>query len=113
MAWPERSWGQGISGVQWKQIGPAPLLIQPPNGNDGQGPDSGLVVDIAIDPSGTTDQIIYIAGSGGVWKTTDGGKTWKPKTDFMPTLSVGAIALDPTNPAIIYAGTGNAFATVF
>ena len=95
--------------VGWKQIGPAPLLISPPNGGDGKGPDSGTVVDIAIDPSGTTDQVIYIAGSGGVWKTTDGRNTWTPKTDFMPTLSVGAVALDPADPSIIYAGTGNAF----
>jgi photosystem II stability/assembly factor-like uncharacterized protein len=93
----------------WKQIGPAPLVINPPNGNDGKGPDSGTVVDIAIDPSGTTDQVMYIAGSGGVWKTTDGGKMWTPKTDFIPTLSVGAVALDPADPSIIYAGTGNAF----
>lgn len=99
--------------VGWKQIGPAPLIVNPPDGADGKGPDAGVVVDIAIDPSGTTDQVIYIAGSGGVWKTTDGGTTWKPKTDFMPTLSVGTVALDPANPSIVYAGTGNAFGNGF
>ncbi|EST36703.1 hypothetical protein [Streptomyces roseochromogenus] len=78
--------------------------------DQGQGPDSGEVVDIAIDPSGTSDQVIYIAcNDGGVWKSTDGGLTWKPKTDLMPSLSMGAVALDPGNPSTVYAGTGNPF----
>jgi photosystem II stability/assembly factor-like uncharacterized protein len=67
-----------------------------------------MIRDIAIDPSGTSDQIIYSAtDSGGVWKTTDGGTNWSPKTDFLPSLNIGAIALDPGNPAIVYAGSGN------
>jgi len=67
-------------------------------------------VDIAIDPRNTTDQVIYIAtNDGGIWKSTDGGTNWAPKTDFMPSLSMGAVALDPGNPSIVYAGTGNLF----
>jgi photosystem II stability/assembly factor-like uncharacterized protein len=67
-----------------------------------------MVRDIAIDPSGTIDQIIYIAtDSGGVWKTTDGGATWTPLTDSLPSPNIGAVALDPANPSIVYAGTGN------
>ena len=61
----------------------------------------------AIDPRGATDQTIYIATeNGGIWKTLDGGTTWKPKTDFMPSNSMGAVALDPGNPSVVYAGTG-------
>jgi photosystem II stability/assembly factor-like uncharacterized protein len=41
-----------------------------------------------------------------VWKTTDGGTTWSPLTDNQATLAMGAIALAPSNPNIIYAGTG-------
>ena len=106
-----------ITGVQWTQIGPAPLRIDdndPPNHCEtlfqGSGPDSGQVVDIAVDPSGVSDQTIYLAtNDGGIWKTTDGGATWSPETDFMPTLSMGAVALDPGNSSTVYAGTGNNF----
>jgi photosystem II stability/assembly factor-like uncharacterized protein len=100
----------GVVGVQWTQIGPAPLRIDQEQNFQGEGPDSGEVLDIAIDPRNATDNIIYIAtNDGGVWKTTDGGTTWKPKTDFMPSLSMGAVELDPGNPSIVYAGTGNLF----
>src|SRR5207245_1181347 len=100
----------GIVGGQWRQIGPAPLRIDREQVFQGAGPDSGEVVDIAIDPRNTTDQTIYIAtNDGGIWKSTDGGMTWKPKTDFMLSLSMGAVALDPGNPDIVYAGTGNLF----
>src|SRR5207248_1865639 len=93
---------------KWWQIGPAPVNINPPDGTNGQGPDAGMVRDIVIDPRGPTDQTIFVAtDSGGVWKTTDGGNTWSPKTDFLPTLCMGSIALDPANPSIVYAGTGN------
>ena len=50
---------------------------------------------------------IYVAAAGGgVWKTIDGGATWMPLTDTQATLSMGAIAVAPSNPNIIYAGTG-------
>jgi uncharacterized repeat protein (TIGR01451 family) len=100
----------GLVGGTWTQIGPAPLRIDHRLDTQGLGPDSGEVVDIAIDPRGTTDQVIYIAtNDGGIWKSTDGGASWVPKTDFMPSLSMGAVALDPGNPSIVYAGTGNLF----
>jgi Abnormal spindle-like microcephaly-assoc'd, ASPM-SPD-2-Hydin len=100
----------GVIGVRWTQIGPAPLRIDNEQNFQGAGPDSGEVVDIAIDPRNTTDQVIYIAtNDGGIWKSTNGGISWEPKTDFMPSLSMGAVALDPGNPSIVYAGTGNLF----
>lgn len=99
-----------ITGVQWTQIGPAPLVIDAEKNFQGAGPDSGEVLDIAIDPRNSTDQIIYVAtNDGGIWKSTNGGKNWTAKTDFMPSLSMGAVALDPNNPSIVYAGTGNPF----
>ncbi len=42
----------------------------------------------------------------GVWKTTDGGTVWKPIFDNEPAAPIGALALAPSNPNIIYAGTG-------
>ncbi len=96
-------------GPQWKQIGPAPLTAD----IGSSGPDSGMVRDILIDPRGTTDQTIYVAtDSGGIWKSTDGGTNWTPKTDAMPSLNMGAVALDPGNPSIVYAGTGNEYTKV-
>jgi photosystem II stability/assembly factor-like uncharacterized protein len=51
--------------------------------------------------------VFYIgATNGGVWKTTDFGTTWKPIFDSQPTGSIGAIALAPSNPDIIYVGSG-------
>jgi hypothetical protein len=100
----------GITGSQWTQLGPAPLQIDAGlwQRHQGSGPDSGEVVDIAIDPRGSTDQTIYIAsGSGGIWKSTDHGTSWKPLTDNLLSLATGAVALDPGNPSIVYAGTGN------
>ena len=102
--------GGGVVGAQWTQIGPAPLIIDAEQNYQGQGPDAGQVVSLAIDPRNAADAVIYAAfNDGGVWKTTDGGASWKPKTDYMPTLSIGAVALDPANPSIVYAGTGNLY----
>ena len=49
----------------------------------------------------------YMAAvNGGVWKTTDAGRTWVPIFDDQPTGSSGSIALAPSDPNIIYAGSG-------
>ncbi len=43
---------------------------------------------------------------GGVWKTTNAGTTWKPTFDSQPVASIGALAVAPSNPRVIYVGTG-------
>jgi len=75
----------------WQAIGP---------GNVG-----GRLNAIAVDP--IDDNTLYVGGvSSGVWKTINGGNSWTPLTDDLPSLSIGALAVDPLNGDIVYAGTG-------
>ena len=53
---------------------------------------------------GTT--FYFGSADGGVWKTTDAGTTWKPIFDGQRVASIGALAVAPSNPKVIYAGTG-------
>jgi photosystem II stability/assembly factor-like uncharacterized protein len=50
------------------------------------------------------------AASGGVWKSVNGGSTFKPVFDDQPVQSIGALAVDPSNPKIVWAGTGETWA---
>jgi photosystem II stability/assembly factor-like uncharacterized protein len=54
------------------------------------------------------DPWVYYAGSasGGVFKTTDGGTTWAPIFDDQPVSSIGSLAVAPSDPKIVWAGTG-------
>jgi photosystem II stability/assembly factor-like uncharacterized protein len=58
------------------------------------------------------DPSIYYAGaaSGGIWKTTDGGLRWQPVSDSMPVAAIGALAVAPSDPSVVWAGTGEAWA---
>ena len=57
------------------------------------------------------DPAIYYAGaaSGGIWKTTDGGLRWEPVFDGQPVQSVGSLAVAPSDPNVVWAGTGESF----
>lgn len=67
----------------------------------------GRITTMAI--SQQNPDVIYIgAADGGVLKTTNAGVNWTPLTDHLPSLSMGAVAVDPTNDNIVYAGTGEA-----
>jgi photosystem II stability/assembly factor-like uncharacterized protein len=74
------------------------------------GPASGnrvaAIAGVAGDPS------TYYAGasSGGVWKTTDGGSNWNPIFDKQDVAAIGALAVTPSDPNIVWAGTGEAWA---
>src|SRR6266542_3070638 len=53
---------------------------------------------------------VYIgAASGGVWKSVNGGSTFKPVFDKQPVQSIGAITIDPKNPKTIWVGTGESW----
>ncbi len=55
----------------------------------------------------TQPNVFYMGvNNGGVWKTTDAGRTWKPIFDDQPTGSIGDIAIAPSNPNVLYVGSG-------
>lgn len=60
-------------------------------------------------PGDTTTYYIG-AAAGGVWKSTDGARTFKPVFDDQPVQAIGALAVTPSDPSIIWAGTGEAWA---
>lgn len=75
----------------------------PPNGTVG-----GAVQAILLDPA-LGSQTMFIGGvNGGIWRTTDGGASWKALTDNQASLSIASLALDPTDPTgkTLIAGVG-------
>ncbi|HEY5023285.1 MAG TPA: hypothetical protein VII30_12445, partial [Gemmatimonadaceae bacterium] len=70
---------------------------------------SGRVAAIAAVHEGNRLTVYIGAASGGVWKSENGGTTYKPVFDKEPVQSIGAIAIDPTNPKVIWVGTGEAW----
>ena len=53
---------------------------------------------------------IYIgSASGGVWKSVNGGTTYKPVFDKQPVQSIGAVAIDPQSPKTVWVGTGESW----
>ena len=77
--------------LPWRSLGPT--------NNAGR---ISVVAGIAGDPS-----TYFVAGAnGGIIKTTNGGTTFKPVFDGQSVASIGAIAVAPSNPNIVYAGTG-------
>jgi photosystem II stability/assembly factor-like uncharacterized protein len=65
----------------------------------------GRIADIEVSPTDGSTWFVAV-GSGGVWKTTNAGTTWTPVFDDQPSYSIGEIALDPSNPEVVWVGTG-------
>jgi hypothetical protein len=62
---------------------------------------------VALDGVPELPNLFYVgAVNGGIWKSPDAGRTWMPIFDREPTGSIGAIAVAPSNPSVIYAGSG-------
>jgi photosystem II stability/assembly factor-like uncharacterized protein len=81
-----------VANTSWYPVGPSNI--------------GGRISALDYDP---INNFLYAgAAAGGVFKSTDLGNTWIPKTDFFPSLSIGALVIDPVNPAVIYCGTGEA-----
>ncbi|MEO8576333.1 MAG: glycosyl hydrolase [Gemmatimonadales bacterium] len=90
-----------LSEFAWRPIGPAVT--------------SGRIVDLAVAEGPESrignrlGRLIYAASaSGGVWKSNNAGTTWEPIFDNETTSSIGDIAIAPSNPEIVWVGTGEA-----
>ncbi len=80
-----------FSALEFRNIGPAI--------------NSGRVSDLAVHPD--HHNIIYVAtASGGLWKSTNAGTTWEPIFDKESSYSIGCVTLDPSNPNVVWVGTG-------
>jgi photosystem II stability/assembly factor-like uncharacterized protein len=80
-----------FSALKFRSIGPAVT--------------SGRISDFAVNPQNHSEY--YVASSsGGVWKTTNRGVTYQPIFDDQGSYSIGCVALDPANPAVVWVGTG-------
>jgi photosystem II stability/assembly factor-like uncharacterized protein len=79
-----------LHGLQWRLIGPFR---------------GGRAVAVAGVPGDSTT-FYFGAVNGGIWKTTDAGMVWTPIFDGQPVASIGALAVAPSDPKTIYAGTG-------
>ena len=80
-----------LQGLRWRSIGP---------------PRGGRVPAVAGDPK---NPLVFYMGTegGGVWKTYDAGRYWQNVSDpYFKTASIGAMAVAPSNPNVIYVGTG-------
>ena len=97
----------GRSSGRWQPVGPLNLGVP---FRTYFGPlDStvtGRVNDIAFDPS--VQGVAYLAtAGGGIWKTPNGGRNWAPVGDSFPFLQTNAVAVDPKNSSVLYAGLGD------
>jgi photosystem II stability/assembly factor-like uncharacterized protein len=72
------------------------------------GPEGNRISSVSGVPG---DPSVYYAGaaSGGIWKSTDGGVHWQPVFDDQPVASIGALAVAPSDPNVVWAGTGEPF----
>src|SRR5262252_2062926 len=73
------------------------------------GPESAGRISAVVGIPGDTQTYYAGAASGGVWKTTDGAKTFEPVFDDQPVQAIGALEVGESDPRIVWAGTGEAW----
>ena len=70
---------------------------------------SGRIAALAARNEGGKTTVFVGAASGGVWKSSDGGTTFKPVFDKETAQSIGAVTIDPSNPKTVWVGTGESW----
>ncbi len=91
--------------------GPSALARLPADLHDGLkwrmlGPFRGGRTDAVAGVPGRPEEFYFGSVNGGVWKTSDGGRVWTPVFDAEPVASIGALAVAPSAPDVVYAGSG-------
>lgn len=95
-------------GERWQPMGPMGFISMNTRYASAPMQDEGRFSTVAINPR---DPRIMLAGGGsaGVWRTVNGGATWQAYGDFECSTAIGHIAMDPIDPDIVYAGTGETY----
>lgn len=96
--------------TRWHQVGATGALLNDPHyaTDEGRLPTTGIVLAVAADPANKAGNVAYVGTGGGVFKTTDAGKTWRRATG-LPAVPVAAVAVDANNHRNVYAVTGQGF----
>src|SRR5690348_15442335 len=80
-----------------------------PPRNIGSAQMSGRIAAVTALNDGGRLTVFAASASGGVWKSVNGGTTFKPVFDTQPVQSTGAVAIDPSNPKNVWVGTGESW----
>jgi photosystem II stability/assembly factor-like uncharacterized protein len=83
----------GLQPSQWQSLGPGNV--------------AGRIRTIAFDPRNSR-RVFVGAATGGLWISEDAGASWRAYSDFLPNLSITTLVIDPSNPQVMYLGTGEA-----
>jgi PKD domain len=100
-----------FTGTAWQSLGPQPMQSKP-SSHQNWGVVAGRVDAIAVHPTNPSIMLLG-AATGGIWKSTDAGATWRPVSDTAPSLATSHIAFSPANPSIVFAATGEADKAAF
>src|SRR5574340_1477905 len=105
--------GQGLSALHAAPDGPAPLATPPEFASLYSGlrwrllgPFRGGRTDAVSGVPGRPNEFYFGHVNGGVWKTIDAGRVWEPIFDGQPVASIGAIAVAPSAPDVVYVVSG-------
>ncbi len=86
--------GAGVTSTTWIALGPSNV--------------GGRIRSVLTDPR-DPNRLLVGSVTGGIWLTTNAGQSYAPVVDTMANIAIGSMAITPTNPDVLYAGTGESF----